>query len=498
VRKLGLLILMGNVVWFGACGGNGGTASSTVTGVSVSCSPSTITSGQMSQCLATVSGTGNFNPAVEWGASAGTISTSGTFTAPVVSSQTSVTITADSVQFGNISGTATVTVNPTTSAGNVAPLVVDAGPDGQEVNIAYTTVTVCVPGTQQCQTIDHVQVDTGSEGLRLLSSVLTIPLPPENISGQSLDECLVFADGFVWGPVATADVTIAGETASAVPVHMLIPSTTAPPVPSSCSSQTSGGNEGGSASTLGANGIIGVGPFQQDCGLACTSLNSQIPDVYYTCSGSNCNPTFVPLAGQVPNPVIAFNTDDNGVLIQLPSVPNGGSPGANGSLIFGINTQSNNNLSLAANTYTIPDGNGSTNNIGDFITTFNGHTYPQSFIDSGSNGLFFLDSNTTGIPTCPGQNSGWYCPNNSPDNLSASNQGQDNNGNPAGNNVPVNFTIENANNLFTNNDTAYSTLSGPFSGAFDWGLPFFYGKNVFTGIDGLTTPNGPTGPYFAY
>jgi len=323
VRKLGLLILVGNVMWFAACGGNGGSSNnSTVTAVSVSCSPSTITSGQTSQCTATVSGTGNFSTGVTWSASAGSISSTGLFTGPQTDATLLVTITATSTQNTSVSGTASITVNPSTSASNVAPLVVDSGPDGQEVNIAYTTVKVCVPGSSQCQTIDHIQVDTGSEGLRLLSSVLTISLPGESISGQAVNECLVFADGYVWGPVVTADVSIAGESASDVPIHMLIPSSGSPPVPSSCSSQTSGPDEGGSASDLGANGILGVGPFQQDCGLACTSLNSQLPDVYYTCSGNNCNPSFVPLVGQVPNPVIAFNTDNNGVLIQLPSLQN--------------------------------------------------------------------------------------------------------------------------------------------------------------------------------
>jgi len=30
-----------------------------------------------------------------------------------------------------------------------------------------------------------------------------------------------------------------------------------------------------------------------------------------------------------------------------------------------------------------------------------------------------------------------------------------------------------------------------------FGLPFFYGRTVYTALDGATTPGG-TGPYFAY
>ena len=46
-------------------------------------------------------------------------------------------------------------------------------------------------------------------------------------------------------------------------------------------------------------------------------------------------------------------------------------------------------------------------------------------------------------------------------------------------------------------DAAFSNLAGPNTGGFDWGLPFFYGRNVFTAIDGTTVGNTP-GPFFAY
>ena len=106
------------------------------------------------------------------------------------------------------------------------------------------------------------------------------------------------------------------------------------------------------------------------------------------------------------NPVTGFASDNNGVLIELPAVPDGGSSTVTGSLIFGIGTQSNNGLG-SANIYQVPDTG---TNAGNIITTFGGHSYNQSFVDSGSNGIFFLDTATTGIPTCTGQNSDWYCP----------------------------------------------------------------------------------------
>jgi len=32
---------------------------------------------------------------------------------------------------------------------------------------------------------------------------------------------------------------------------------------------------------------------------------------------------------------------------------------------------------------------------------------------------------------------------------------------------------------------------------FDWGLPFYFGRSVFTAIEGKATPGGP-GPFFAF
>ncbi|HLI64102.1 MAG TPA: DUF3443 family protein [Terriglobales bacterium] len=509
IRRFAMLLVAASVVLMAACGGGGGsTPTSTITGVTVSCSPSTVSSGQTSQCSATVTGTGNFSTAVTWSTSAGSISASGLLTAPIVNSSTQVSVSATSTQDTSKTGSATVTVNPTTSSSNVAPIVVDAGPDPSSftsTNVAFVTVTVCIPGTNTCQTIDHVQVDTGSSGLRLLSSAsggeFNLSLPPENVNGNPLDECLVFLDGFVWGPVYTATVTVAGETASNVPVQVMIPSSSSPSVPSTCSNQTTGPNEGVSLSAFGANGIIGVGLFQNDCGDYCVSQgsscngSSNAPCIYYQCSGSNCTPANVAISQQVPNPVTLFATDNNGVLIQFPSVPDGGSPTVSGSLIFGIGTESNNGLGNAQ-IFAVPD---SGNNPGNMLTTFNNQQY-QAFVDSGSNGLFFLDSSTTGIPTCSGQFTGgsdWYCPSTSPDNLSASDQGQTSSGAAIGNPVPVNFSIENAANLFNTSNTAFSTLSGPQSDTFDWGLPFFYGRSIFTAIDTMSTPGG-TGPYFAF
>src|SRR5580765_435250 len=79
------------------------------------------------------------------------------------------------------------------NAGNVLPVVVNAGPTNSALNQLFATVTICVPGTSNCQTISGILVDTGSVGLRVLSSVLTQSLPQQTgAGGAPVVECLPF------------------------------------------------------------------------------------------------------------------------------------------------------------------------------------------------------------------------------------------------------------------------------------------------------------------
>lgn len=384
------------------------------------------------------------------------------------------------------SGTSTSSNQTIVSSGpNVAAITVNSGPPGNGgyANGAFASATVCTPGTSTCQTIDGLLVDTGSVGLRIVSSLLTIALPQQkSASGSPVVECLQFLDSYSWGPVQTADIEIASEKASSVPIHVL--SDTDFTVPAGCSST---GPSADTVPALGANGILGVGLFAQDCGPACvqSSTNTTPPqNAYYDCpSSTGCQAIFESLPQQVQNPVALFAKDNNGVILELPAV-SGAELSVNGSLVFGIGTQSNNGLA-GATVYTA--GSLLTSSTpGDFTTTFNGQTL-SSFIDSGSNGYFFPDNSIT---VCS-DNSGFYCP-SSTLNLSATNQGA-----TAGSGT-VDFSVANADSLFSNaNDSAFGDLGGPAPQDFDWGLPFFYGRNVFTAIEGTNAPGG-TAPYWAY
>lgn len=388
------------------------------------------------------------------------------------------------------------------SAGNVQSIIVDSGPSvvanstSPAINTAYTTVTICAPGsTSVCQTIDHIQVDTGSAGLRILSEVLTISLPVQkDTSGNVIAECVPFVDGSSWGPVRQADVKIAGETALNQEVQII--GDTSYTVPSTCTG-TGGAGTGleDTVAKFGANGILGVAPYVADCGGACTVQSSS--NTYYTCAtATTCAQNQVAENLQVSNPVAAFTTDNNGVIIQLPSVPTSGSASVTGSLIFGIGTQSNNGLGTA--TVFNLDSNG-------FLAT--GYkaasTLHYAFIDSGSNGYYFHDPSITPCTT----NVGFYCP---PSDQAL----QANIINPVNNaSKSVSFTVTNADSLFKNAKTAIGATSGlagdshsfgdgtkgtiPGDQAFDWGLPFHYGKSVFVVIEGKVTSSG-TGPFFAF
>jgi len=373
------------------------------------------------------------------------------------------------------------TINPVSTSGtNVQPIAVNGGPTNEYANGVFTSVTVCVPSTSNCQTIPGILVDTGSYGLRLLSSAgggaLTLSLPQQNAAGNPVGECAPFVSGYTWGPVQSADIKMAGEVASNVPVQVIDPTFAA--VPSNCSS--GGVPENDTLATLGSNGILGVGPFAQDCGGSCDQTGAANPGLYYQCASTSCSVIAEPLAQQVQNPVALFTADNNGVIIELPNL-SGPAASLSGSMVFGIGTESNNALGTA--TVFPLDANG------EFSTTFKGQSYP-AFVDSGSNAFFFLDETLTGLTVCPSDNSGFYCP-GSPANLSATTSS----GSATAN---VTFTIANADTLFANQAAfVFNSLGGPNPGTFDWGLPFFFGRNVFNAIDGKTTPAGP-GPFWAY
>lgn len=371
---------------------------------------------------------------------------------------------------GAVSSTATSV--PQSNTPNVQPITVTTAP-GLTRNMLTTSVTVCQPGTGNCATIDNIQVDTGSNGLRILASALPARLSLAAVASGSgvTGECAVFGGGYAWGAVRSADVQMAGQLAASIPIQ-LIADPALPNVPTDCAGS---GPSMLSVASLRANGILGVGLFSADCGGGC--VNTALPRWYYSCDTSGaCLASAQALAQQVTNPVSRFALDNNGVVIDLPAIADAGAVSVSGSLIFGIGTQANNALGGAS----VVKANRVTGYV---VTASAGRTYAQSYVDSGSNALFF---NSDQFPQC----GYWYCP-SSTQTASASIVGTD------GATNTVSFEIGNSRTLFASSNNAFDNLAGIASNSFGWGLSFFFGRRVYTAIASRATSAGP-GPYFAF
>lgn len=383
---------------------------------------------------------------------------------------------------------------PVTAADNVVALTIDdggshvtsSGSTPSVTNVMYTTVTVCMPGTTTCTTVDHVQVDTGSSGLRLMASVLPsgFNLPQRSSGGTPVVECTQFADGYSWGPLRTADVQIGGETAASVPIQTIGDSAYTGAnnalVPSTCSST---GRAENTPPTFGANGILGVSPGLQDCGTGCA--NNTNNGFYYLCSQpASCSRAALSTAEQVQNAVALFANDNNGILIDLPTVPASGATVVHGNLIFGIGTRSNNSLPNTAKVYQLSTG--STVFPFTFNVNYNSVNYPDSFMDSGTSAYVLPNSGVGAIPRCNGS-SDFLCPSTtltSTITLSAQNSVSGS----------YDINIANADRLFNANPffTAFDGLAIPSPGTSTMGLggPFFFGRPIYTAFEGFASVPG--------
>ena len=360
-------------------------------------------------------------------------------------------------------------------ADNVLPITVNGSLCSADSypNKPCVSVTVCTPGTSTCQAISDILLDTGSSGLRIFKQALNVFLPQVAGGSGSLAECMQFGDGSSeWGPVLMAGVILGNEPATQVPIQVI--DSTFGSLPRACRNADLTSADGG------FNGILGVGLFIQDCGSECANTTGN--GMYYTCSGSQCSRTAVALSSQVQNPVALLPKDNNGVIVQLPSVPPGGVTSVSGSLVLGIGTQSN-NIPFGVQTYPVDQ-------LGEFIANFNGIPY-GSFIDTGSNGLFFPSPSASVLLQCRAPNSDWFCPTTTI-SLSAINMGAS--GSPNG---AVSFQIGNYASLISSSGNVFSDIGGEQTGEFDWGLPFHFGRDIFVGFEGSSSSLG-NGPYWAY
>ncbi|SKC65165.1 Protein of unknown function [Burkholderia sp. YR290] len=355
------------------------------------------------------------------------------------------------------------------------------------VNMPYVTVTFCVPGKQgasQCATVDHMLLDTGSVGVRVIASALDesfagkLPMQTgasnDSTGKAPIVQCALFASGFAWGSMRAADVTIGKKTARGIPIHLIGDSTFAEWTPQDCLSRGPGLN---TVKDLGANGIVGIGHMAQDYPEAAS--RALAPNYYYCPTPWSCTAASVPLDKQTANPVTAFATDNNGTIIRLPALPSMGQLSVTGELVFGIGTRDNNALPAKATFLAVTDR-------GMFTTSYKGRTM-SSYLDSGSNALFLPDGT---IPVTP-DDAHWFAPSTT-QSMSATLFSNTGNANST-----IAFSIANSLNLFALGYAAHDNLGGYSSQQFLWGLPFFYGRNVYTALSGMKA-GAQTGPYVAF
>jgi len=406
---------------------------------------------------------------------------------------------------------------PPSTVDNKMTVTVDSGPTGVGpiANVLYTSVTVCVPGsTSECVTVDHVQVDTQSVGLRLMASaiaglsnnVLPNLKQTTDSGGNPIFNCVTFGDGWSWGALVNADIQLTSdEKASSVPVQIIEDPTTSNVAPAPVSCQTGGpvNNPENTPMEFGANGLLGVGMGLQDCGPACAS--SAIPATYYSCtsatSSGTCTSITMSTAGQIQNPVnVLSGSDNNGVAIALPAV-SGPAASLTGTMYLGVGTQSNNKLPSSPRIIPVEPV------YDQFIhTTYNGVDYPESVIDAGSNGYFFTDS---GLPLCAGaepMDQNLYCV-GATTALSGMIQGEAADGSATGNAITYEFDIDNADAqiVLLNGSPSNPVLPnlggtlGAQNTTFDWGLPAFYGQTVYVVFASRSaTGSAQAGPYMSF
>jgi hypothetical protein len=409
----------------------------------------------------------------------------------------------------------------TTTESNTIPIyIADPNTTGSVYysNEPLVSVTICTPNhtlTTQCQTISNILLDTGSSGLRVFSSAIAsnVTLTQETVNvgglGYDLAECAEFGSASTWGPIETADIILGNLQATNIPMQVIDSSFV--------SSDYCTGAETDPCSA-GFNGILGVGIFNYDCGSDCglTAIGPTLPynpRMYYGCNGTSCGNMItdstalqIPLTSQVTNPVASLPTGyNNGLAITLPSVGVNGASQVNGTVTFGIGSTAYNVPATTVSVYPA-DSSGQTDGFGaDFLTVFNSQsntTYGNStdddgnaitaFLDSGSNALYI--PSVSGLTTCSDA-SAFFCP-TTDYSLLATIEGID--GTPT---TSINFTAYNFDDLFATNNTAFNNVAGSGGETFDWGLPFFYGRTVYLGLQNQSATfniTTETGPYWAF
>lgn len=376
--------------------------------------------------------------------------------------------------------------NPASTANNTVTVTVNGGKySGGTYNVMNSpmvSVTLCQHNTSNCVTIPDILVDSGSSGLVLNAAAIpsSFNLPAETVQsdGNPIGACTEYGGGIAWGPMVTADVQMAGETAESVPVEIAGGSSSSfAAAPSACSDY---GTLFSSSYSMGANGILGIAG---DYNISYTGTN------YYDCTSTTCGSSAIaPDSTQTLTGVIGkFASDNNGAILSFPAITGNGAASMTGTLTFGLNTQSNNQ------TANVPMVNGLSNSS--MEAQYNNENM-IAILDSGSSNEIL---SSAPMSTCivSGYSVTWFCPSSdTTQNTSFVYQG-------SGGGTPLNvtFTVGNAQTLLTQSGSttnyAIPNLAEEdelFSSQYlDLGMSFLYGHTLYIGYPLNGAPNPTIG-----
>jgi len=376
--------------------------------------------------------------------------------------------------------------NPTLNPTNLLPLSVNGFNCSlypqTTPNKACTTVVICNSNQTNCTSITDLRVDTQTSGIHIFQDALpsTLYTSLQNISttNGNLGNCFNYEGYSYWGNVFQAIVLLNGQKAS-VPIQIIDNTKTHPTTSESTNLCTSLTNTPTNSSKAHYQGIFGIGPKQQDCGSSCVSTPSIY---YYSCpnglaqSIATCTQTTVPLNQQITNPIAELAENNNGVILQLPQVPSAGVPSVEGSIILGIDTETNN---ASTGTQYIP-----TNTDTSISVSSQGQSY-SAMINAAASAFTFPSTITTGTVN----QITYYCPTTA-QNFTSMIYGSQN--------IPLTFSIGNATSLLGHSSYVFAELGIPSSqNTIIYGIPFFFGKSVFVGFENRSSSLGQ-GPYYAF
>ncbi len=376
--------------------------------------------------------------------------------------------------FGSAAGLAAPAARPgePAEAPNVVKLTVRTPHAG--FNRMVVQVSVCVPGTRSCATIDDVMIDTGSTGLRLEASAVPSWLRLPAVLGpghEPLAECLRFVGDDAWGPLERVDLRIGGLMASGLPIQII--GDMAAAQPASCPR---------SEVDPTSNGTLGIGTHLTDCEGECRQ--SEADPIYFDCKRGHCDPLEgrVGEAYRLPNPIAFFDRHDNGVVFDLPDAAGEGSLDSVGTLTIGVETDHGRFDSAAIVKL---------DERGRFTTLYGGREYPDSYIDSGTETFIVPDD---ALPRCPALP--WAFCAAPAVTRDAAMLGRD-----GARNV-TSFRVGDYRHIRQRGFGASAEIAvaaRPASRAFVWGAPFFLGKRIAVVLEGRGIPGVAhlEGPFYA-